>query len=199
MTSATARPAYILCLVVALLLSSCAASSPTAPVAVVDLPREMDNAERRPPGAFALTTFRRDGVSRPAIAAAVPSRLIVRFPLPRRGVFHALVALTDAPTAAHAGGARLRVGISDARTYEQLAERVLAPGTRDGTDLRVDLSAYAGWKWSLFYRPDRITWRLVLAADAIDTAPGTVLWGEPRVEADTESAREYVARRQRMR
>jgi hypothetical protein len=76
---------------------------------------------------------------------------------------------------------------------------VFAPGAREWTDLRVDLSAYAGWKWSLFYRPDRIVWRLVLAADAVDNGTATVLWGEPRVETDTESAREYVARRRRMR
>jgi hypothetical protein len=59
--------------------------------------------------------------------------------------------------------------------------------------------AYAGWKWSLFYRPDRIVWRLVLAADAVDNAPPTVLWGEPQVETDMSSAREYIARRQRNR
>ena len=103
------------------------------------------------------------------------------------------------PTGIQRGGARLRVGISDDRTYEPLTQVVLSPDARGWTDLRADLSAYAGWKWSLFYRPDRIVWRLVLAADAIDTAPATVLWGEPQIETDTESAREYAARRQRMR
>ena len=83
--------------------------------------------------------------------------------------------------------------------YEPLTQVVLSPDARGWTDLRADLSAYAGRKWSLFYRPDRIVWRLVLAADAIDTAPATVLWGEPQIETDTESAREYAARRQRMR
>jgi hypothetical protein len=168
-------------------------------VRVVDLLREMESAEKRPPHAFALTTSMRDGVARPAIAAEVPSRLTVRLPLPRHGVFQALVTLADPPAGAHPGGARLRVGISDDRTYEQLADRVLAPGVRAWTELRVDLSAYAGWKWSLFYRPDDVVWRLVLAADAVDTGSATVLWGEPQIATDTGSAREYVARRARMR
>jgi hypothetical protein len=163
-------------------------------VVIVDLVREMDNADKRPPGALTVTEFRRDGVSRPAISAAVPSRLTVRLPFPHHGVFRASVARAE-PTAVQPGGARLRVGVSDDRTFEELTNVVLPPDARGWTDLRVDLSAYAGWKWSLFYRPDRIVWRLVLAADAVDTTPPTVLWGEPRIETDTNSAREYLARR----
>jgi len=200
MTSASARPRHILFVVVALLLDGGCRSSPSGPpVAVVDLAREFDNAEKRPPGAFVMTEYRRDEVSRPAMSAAVPSRLTVRLRLPRHGVFHAAVGLADPPTGIQRGGARLRVGISDDRTYEPLTQVVLPPDARGWTDLRADLSAYAGWKWSLFYRPDRIVWRLVLAADAIDTAPAAVLWGEPQIETDTASAREYAARRQRMR
>ena len=153
----------------------------------------MDNADQRPPGAVTVTEFHRDGVSRPAIAAAVPSRLTVRLPFPHHGVFRASVARTGTQP----GGARLRVGVSDERTFEEVTNLVLSPDARGWTDLRVDLSAYAGWKWSLFYRPDRIVWRLVLAADAVDNSPPTVLWGEPRIETDTNSAREYRARRRR--
>ncbi len=160
----------------------------------------MNGAEQRPPGGFALTVYRLEGVSRPAIAAAVPSRLTVRLPLPRRGVLHAFVALADGPPGDHRAGARLRIGVSDDRTYEGITELVLVPDARGWTELRADLSAYAGWKWSVFYRPDQIIWRLVLAADAVDTGPAaTVLWGEPQIETDTESAREYIARRQRLR
>lgn len=159
----------------------------------------MNGAEQRPPNGFALTASRIDGVSRPAIAATVPSRLTMRMPLPRHGVFQAFVALADPPPGVRRGAARVRVGVSDARTYEGLAELVLTPDARGWADLRADLSAYAGWKWSVFYRPDGIVWRLVLAADATGPDPVTVLWGEPRIETDTESAREYVARRQRLR
>ncbi len=158
----------------------------------------MNGAEQRPPGSFALTANRLDGVSRPAIAARVPSRLTVRLPFPRHGVFHAFVALADAP-GDHRGSARLRIGVSDDRTYEQLTELILVPGARRWTELRANLSAYAGWKWSVFYRPDRVVWRLVLAADAVEGAGATVLWAEPQIETDTESAREYVARRRRLR
>jgi hypothetical protein len=165
-------------------------------VRVVDLLREMEGAEQRPAGSVSLTAIQLDGVSRPAIAARVPSRLTVRLPLPRHGVFHAFVAL--APGDDHRAGARLRVGVSDDRTYEQLTDLVLASGARGWTELRADLSAYAGWKWSLFYRPDDVVWRLVLAADAVDAGSATVLWGEPQIATDTESAREYVARRRRV-
>jgi hypothetical protein len=199
MTSASARPRYIHCLVVALLLGGCRSSPPAASVPVVDLLREMDGAEQRPPGAFRLTEYRREGVSRPAIAAAVPSRLTVRLPLPRRGVFHAFVGLADAPAGHDPVGARLRVGVSDDRTYDALGELVLVPGAHGWIEVRTDLSAYAGWKWSVFYRPERTVWRVVLAADAVAAGPATVLWAEPAIETDTESAREYVARRQRMR
>ena len=195
MTSANARLRYIHCLVVGLLLGGCRSPSPGAPVPVVNLLREVAGSEQRPAGGFVLTDYRIDGVSRPAIAAAVPSRLTVRLPLPRHGVFRAYVALADAASP----GARLRVGVSDDRTYEGLSEIVLAPGTPGWTELRTDLSAYAGWKWSVFYRPDRIVWRIVLAADAVASGPATVLWGEPHIETDTESAREYTERRQRMR
>ncbi len=199
MTSVNARPRYIHCLVVALVLCGCRSSTPFAPVRVVDLLREMNGADKRPPAAFALTEYRLGDVARAAIAAAVPSRLTVPLPLPRHGVFHAFVALAEAPAGAQTAAVRLRVGISDHRIYEGLTELILAPGNRKWTELRADLSAYAGWKWSLFYRPEEIIWRVVLAADATDNVPATVLWGTPEVVTDTKSAREYIARRQRLR
>lgn len=199
MTSPNARTRYTLSLVVAVLLCGCRSPSPGATVRVVDLLRELDKAERRPPAGFALTGYRTAGVSRPAIAAAVPSRLIVRLPLPRHGVFHAYVALAEPAAGGAPTGARLRVGVSDERTYEGVTELVLPPDRRGWTELRADLSAYAGWKWSVFYRPDRVIWRLVLAVDAVQGGPATALWGEPQIETDARSAREYTARRQRMR
>jgi hypothetical protein len=183
----------------AIVLCGCRSSTPLAPVRVVDLIHEMDRAEKRPPGGFAIAMQQVDGVARPVIAAAVPSRLTLALPLPRHGVFHALVALADGPPGARAAPVRLRVGVSDHRIYEGVKELILTPGTRTWIDLRADLSAYAGWKWSLFYRPDGITWRVVLAADATENVPATVLWGAPEIVTDTESAREYTARRQRLR
>jgi hypothetical protein len=159
----------------------------------------MDRADQRPAGGFTIAVHQIDGVPRPAIAAAVPSRLTLPLPLPRRGVFHAFVALADGPPGATAAPVRLRVGVSDHRIYEGVTELMLAPGKSTWIELRADLSAYAGWKWSLFYRPERIIWRVVLAADATTSVPATVLWATPEIVTDTESAREYAARRQRLR
>jgi hypothetical protein len=158
----------------------------------------MDRADQRPPGGFAVADYRLAEAAYPAIAAAVPSRLTVPLPLPRHGTFHAFVAL--APAAANAPTTvRARIGVSDDRIYEGLEELILSSTNQSWTEVRVDLSAYAGWKWSLFYRPERVVWRVVLAADAMDAVPATLLWGAPEVVTDTISAREYVARRQRMR
>ncbi len=161
---------------------------------VVDLIRELDSAEKRPPTGFSVATYEVGGVTRPAIAAAAPSRLTVALPLPRRGALHAFVALAGA-----SAPARVRIGISDDRIYEGLAELTLVAGQHTWTELRVDLSAYAGWKWSLFYRPERTTWHLVLGADPVNGAPGAVLWGAPEIVTDQRSARDYAARRQRLR
>lgn len=183
---------------VALALCACRSPTPATPVRVVNLLREIDRAEQRPPAGFVVVDYRIGRAAQPAIAAPVPSRLTVPLPMPRRGVFRAAVALAPSTDRSRTAGVRLRVGVSDHRIYEGLAELVLTP---DGAwkDFTVDLSAYAGWKWSLFYRPERIVWRLVLAADAIDTVTATVLWGSPEIVTDTASAREYVARRQRLR
>ncbi|HTL43787.1 MAG TPA: hypothetical protein VL262_05560, partial [Vicinamibacterales bacterium] len=61
----------------------------------------------------------------------------------------------------------------------------------------VDLSAYAGWKWSLFYHPDRIAWRLILSADAVDGVPGAGVWGAPRVMTTPDGEMEYRERTRR--
>lgn len=90
---------------------------------------------------------------------------------------------------------RVRVGVSDDRIYEGLTEAVLTPGAPHWVDIRADLSAYAGWKWSVFYHPDRTTWRIVLASDPIGGTPATVMWGTPQLLTDTGSALEYASRR----
>jgi hypothetical protein len=197
MTSAPAMPRYIHCLVFLIILSACRDSAEPLPVRVVDLAREFDRAEKRPPGTFQISDYRVGDIARPSIVAPVPSRLTWSLPLPRHGIFHAFVALADAPGGTARPAVRLRVGISDHRTYEGLSDIIVAPGDRGWTDVRADLSAYAGWKWSLFYRPDRVTWRVVLATDATGDAPAMAVWGSPEIVTDTQSAREYAARRQR--
>ena len=119
--------------------------------------------------------------------------------LPRDGMLRAFAALEPPRPGQHAASVRLRVGVSDDRIYERLTDVVLTTGQQGWVDVRTDLSAYAGRKWSLFYHPERVTWRVVLAADAIDGVPTTAVWGSPEIVTDREGAKEYTARRQRFR
>lgn len=181
-----------------LLISGCRPHAEPVTVAVIDLTRQFDRADKRPAVGFQIATYSTGGIARPAIVAPVPGRFTCDLSLPRRGVFHTYAALADPPPGAPSPSARLRIGISDDRVYEALTEATLAPGARGWIEITADLSGYAGWKWSLFYRPDRITWRLVLAADPLEGVP-TVVWGSPEVATDTRSAREYAARHPRAR
>lgn len=199
MTSATATPRYVRCLAAAILLAGCRYSTPFAPVRAVDLVHEFDRADKRPPVGFAITARDVDGASRAVIAAPVPSRLTMELPLPRHGVLRARAAVEMPDERVAPPAIRLRIGVSDQRIYEGVTELVLPSEPRRWTEVRADLSSYAGWKWSLFYRPDRMTWRVVLAVDALAGIPATVLWASPEIVTDTGSAREYAVRRQRLR
>jgi hypothetical protein len=76
---------------------------------------------------------------------------------------------------------------------------VLTPGVQPGwTPLRADLSAYAGWQWSLFYRPEAQLWRLVLSTDALAGVPGRGVWGAAGIDGDRSAAREHVERAARV-
>jgi hypothetical protein len=167
-----------------------------APVPVVDLIREVDRADKRPLNGFDIATRDIAGQIRPSIVVSVPSRLTIPLPLPRHGVLTAFASLDPESTPTPV---RLRVGVSDNRIYERLTEIVLSPGDRRWVPVRADLSAYAGWKWSLFYHPERVMWHLVLAADAIAGVPTRALWGSPEIVTDRHSAKEYSARRQQFR
>jgi hypothetical protein len=186
---------YVLSIVVVILCAGCRHVE-NAPVPVVNLIREFDNAEKRPISGFEIETREIDGHVRPSIVVPVPSRLTIALPLPRRGVLRAFASIDPNSFAAPV---RLRVGVSDNRVYERLTDVDLAPGDGQWTPVRTDLSAYAGWKWSLFYHPERVVWHVVLAADAIGGAPTRAIWGSPEIITDAEAAKEYSARRQRFR
>jgi hypothetical protein len=171
----------------------------STPVQAVNLLREFDGAEKRPPVGFHIVDREVDGASHPSLVVPVPSRLTIPLPLPRRGVLRAFAALEPPGPGKPAASVRLRVGVSDVRIYERLTDVVLTPAQRGWVDVRTDLSAYAGWKWSLFYHPERVMWRVVLAADAIDGVPTTAIWGSPEILTDREGAKEYAARRMRFR
>jgi hypothetical protein len=190
-------PRYIHCLLILFICPACHSAAPPA-VTSVDLIREFDGAEKRPPELYRISEHRAGDTARPAIVAPAPGRLTFSLPLPRRAIFQAAVALADPAPGTVAAPVRMRIGISDHRTFEGLTEVTLTPGESGWREFRADLSAYAGRKWSLFYRPDRVTWRLVLAADAIGGIPAVVAWGAPAIVTDNNSAREYAARRRRL-
>ena len=156
----------------------------------MDFIKEFHRAEARPAGAFAIADHLAGGAALPAIVGPSPSRIIWVLPMPRGGFFRARVAALGAPVVA-------RLGVSDARIYEPLAEAALEPGA-GWSLLTADLSAYAGWKFSLFYRPDGLQWRLNLSVDAPAGIPGRIAVGSPEIVASPGNAREYLSRRARI-
>jgi hypothetical protein len=98
-----------------------------------------------------------------------------------------------------AGGpaaAAVRIGISDGRRYDHLREQVVTSeeASKNWVPVSADLSFYAGRKFSLFYRPDLTRWQIVLGTYIVQGTPEAVVFGEPGIYADTESAREYQQR-----
>jgi hypothetical protein len=184
-----------------LLVTACGRAPQPVAFRAVDLTRTLGAAEHRPSAGFDLTAHVADGVTRPSIVMPVPARAIWSMPLPRHGQFRASVAIAPVvPGTPVVPGAavRFRLGISDARVYEELTDCTVTAAAPGWTELRADLSAYAGIKWSLFYRPDRTTWRLVLATDAVGAGPVQAIWGSPEILTDPSSAQEYEVRRRRL-
>ena len=177
-------------MLLALTAGACRSSAPSEAIPVVDFIKELHRAEIRPAGGFAVADHLAGGVALPAIAGPAPSRIIWVLPVPRSSVFRARVAASRAPV-------RIRVGVSDARIYEQLANVDVQPGA-GWTSLEADLSAYAGWKFSLFYQPEGEQWRLNLSVDALTDTAGTVAIGLPHIASSPSNAREYAARRARL-
>lgn len=177
----------------ALVVAACGDSRST-PVTVVDLIKMSPRAERRPVSAeFPIVEHTCAGATRAGQAVPVPSRLTFTLSFPARARLVTAAAL-DADSDATA---EFRVGVSDRRTYETLlATRVQASACRDGwTDMVIDLSLYGGRQWSLFYRPDERTWELIFGVTIQDGVARRGIWGMPRIESDSRSAKAYLERR----
>jgi hypothetical protein len=184
MRSTPASPRHIQVFLFLFVLSGCR-NTESRGVSAVDLIHDFDRAEKRPTSAqFQIGNRQADGVTHPSIIVPVPSRVTWSLRIPGRASFQAAVALAGPPPGGTPAPIRLRVGIND-RTFENLSEVTLTPGDTSWMQLRADLSDYGGPKWSLFYRPDRITWRLQLSADAVGGAPAVALWGKPEIVVDT--------------
>jgi hypothetical protein len=183
--SASVMPRYTTRVLLLLLAAGCRPPTEAPPIPVVDFIRNFDRADKRPAAAFQIADR-----GRPSILAPAPGRLTWALPLPRRGRFQAYAAVDGSVPV------RFRVGVSDARIYETLADVVVQPAER-WTPVHADLSAYAGRKWSLFYRPDTINWHIVLSTDAVGGVPSRGVWVAPEVVTDRAGAIEYERRRLR--
>lgn len=173
--------------------NACTTGSAGPGIRVVDFVRRFGHAETRPvSGQFRLAQHTLEGTVRASIDVPVPSRAIWTLPIPRRATLNTRVGVL--PPAGHAV-VRFRIGVSDDRIYEELAsQRVPAGAGWNGgwTAMAVDLSAYAGWKWSLFYRPESRDWRIVLSADAMEGAGVRAVWGEPGIDTGVAEARRFL-------
>ena len=184
------------CVAIVLAAPACGRRVAGEPVPVADLIHTFDRAEKRPPAGFDLRTHVAGGIPRAAIVMPVPSRVIWPMPLPHHGVFRAQLALPTPPPGAVV---RFRFGVSDQRIYDAIASETLSANQTGWTSFQADLSYYAGFKWSIFYRPDRMTWRVVLATDMLGAGPVDAAWGTPEIVTDHRSAMEYASRRQTFR
>jgi hypothetical protein len=165
-------------------------------IRVLDFVHDFPRAEKRPgASAFEVAEHTLSSVRRATIAAAVPSRIIFTTRVPARGRLQTSLAVLPDANTSDEGAARFRIGISDGRIYEPLASSLIAVGDtkRSGwTALVVDMSLYGGRQWSVFYRPDRKTWQLILNADQV-TGNTRALWGAPGLDTDRSSAERWFA------
>ena len=167
---------------------SCRTPDNSSAASTIELARTLDGAELRPSAAaFSRTLVILAGHDAVAIVAPAASRVAWPLRLPPHAAFAAQVAAIR-NCADDTASVRFSVGISDERTYEELWRAVVPasdPASPRWTPIGIDLGDYGGTKLSLFYQPDRITWRLI--ANARPAPPSAcvehVLWGAPRLEA----------------
>lgn len=172
-------------LVAALVAAACgSANRPT--VAFVDLVAALPTAERRA-ALPADTAIRVDivgpaGDIRPSIMTSAPARIIWATLLPSRARLETAVILVDDGHGAVSASGTARIGISDDRRYVELARIPLDGGAlpRSWRTVSIDLGAYSGWQWSLFYRPWERTWRIIFNADG---PSARIAWAQPMIRA----------------
>ena len=175
-----------------------------APAASTDLLDSLDQAERRPSGApFDVSPVTINGESFRAVATPGASRMTWELRLPDRARIEVAVALKPEAWSVEGDGVLFRVGIAEGRTHEDLVTRLVnpfgRPEDRRWIPLSIDLRGHSGFKWSLFYHPRRLLWRIVLNTNAgnpgsTDPRGDMPLWGEPRLLGDGEATPRLVRR-----
>jgi hypothetical protein len=137
-----------------------------------------------PPDAVRVAAVTVGGSEQRALSVIVPSRVSIRAQVPAHAVLSTAWAVS-APADREAGtGVAFSIGISDGRTYETLMERtILASDQASWQPVHVDLRRYAGWQWSLFYRPSAIAWEIVF--NSYPAGPpreqGRAFWAVPAI------------------
>ena len=170
----------------------CSRHRDASAITAVDLLRHFDNAERRPAQAtFELQEHTFGGTTRASLVVPGDSRVTWKLFVPHRGHLQTFIAFPDTAR----GTIVFRVGVSDGRIYNTVAETTLDANAASGwTPVDVDLSLYAGRQRSLFYRPDRTRWQIILATRVLSGHVPQVYLGMPALLTDVEGAREYLRR-----
>ena len=162
-----------------------------APGTPIDLIDSLGAAERRPSAAvFDVSPVTINGESIRAVATPAASRITWELRLPDRARLEIAVALKPEGWTVAGDGVLFRVGIAEGRTHEDIVTRVVNPYSRPEDrrwiPISVDLGGHSGFKWSLFYHPRLILWRIVLNTSAANPASAEhlgdlPLWGEPKL------------------
>jgi hypothetical protein len=172
---------------VTLVLLAACGRAPDAP-ATIDLIAELATAERRAAGpvdeAVRAVDVSVEGGTEAAILLRAPARVTWALRVPDDAALTAAAAVLPGSGA----GATLRVGISDDRYYEGLMTLPLDGRESDPVwqPVVIDLGKYAGWQWSLFYRPSERVWKLIVNADAVPG--GTVALRRPVVTRSSRAS-----------
>jgi hypothetical protein len=177
-----------------MMVAAAACGRESAPRPIMDLAGMLYQGERRPAEArFDIVPAAVNGSVRRAIRTPPIGRISWKLKLPAQASFRTYLA-ADPECMPSGKGVLFRIGISDGRTYEELLNQWVSPAA-DGSGwvpIRLDLSPYSGFKWSLFYHPSRMWWWIVLntTADA-PTQPGCTprpIWGAPAILAPGHAA-----------
>jgi hypothetical protein len=188
------KPVGLCGLAFAALVVAAACGAPPGPrLRAIDLLKQFGNAETRPvSGRFDVEERACGGRSQPSLAVPPTSRVTWPLRLPDRAVFTTHIAVDGLAGAS----AIFRVGISDNRVYEPLAEHTISAEDcdRGWAPIEVDLGRYSGWKFSIFYQPGRREWRLVLGVTAATGAAERAYWALPGIDTDARAAQRLYRR-----
>jgi len=92
-------------------------------------------------------------------------------------------------------GCRIAICARNPGPLEATAKAIRSEARGDVLAVTADLSPFAGRKLSIFYRPDRIRWQVIIGTHILSGSPGIVYLGEPVIDTDRDGVREYMKRR----